>query len=249
MFLKIKLETCDKWKSNFKNEKEYRRVVKEKLNIKLGKIEENPGLRFIAKICLNSLWGKFGQRNNMKQTEYVMEIEDFYRIILDDTIKDLNMNFLNDDCVEMTYKMKDKFEKNNFNTNVYIAAFTTSSARIRLYEMLDKLGDKVLYYDTDSIVYIDNGTNKIETGCMLGEWTDELGNDKYITSWLAGASKDYGYILNDSSVHGKVKGFKMSYQSETVLNFEERMKITGETNYFDVEINQFKIEKIETFQE
>ncbi|XP_071037195.1 uncharacterized protein [Parasteatoda tepidariorum] len=178
----------------------------------------------------------------MKQTEYVMEIEDFYRVILDDTIKDLNMVFLNDDCVEMTYKMKDKYEKNNFNTNVYIAAFTTSSARIRLYEMLDRLDNKVLYYDTDSIVYIDDGTNKIETGCMLGEWTDELENDKYIKSWIA--SKDYGYILNDNSVHGKVKGFKMSYQTETVLDFDNRMKIiTGETDCLDVEINQFKIEK------
>ncbi|XP_071033136.1 uncharacterized protein [Parasteatoda tepidariorum] len=195
MFLKIKLETCDKGKNNFKHEKEYRRVAKEKLNIKLDIIEDNPGLRFIAKTCLNSLWGKFGQRNNMKQTEYVIEIEDFYRIILDDTIKYINMNFLNDDGVEMTYKMKDKFEKNNFNTNVYIAAFTTSSAGVRLYEMLDKLGDKVLYYDTDSVVYINDGTIKIETGCMLGEWTNELENDKYIASWLAGASKDYGYIL------------------------------------------------------
>ncbi|GFT84279.1 DNA_pol_B_2 domain-containing protein [Trichonephila clavipes] len=137
MFLKIKLETDDKW--NFKTEEEYRRYVKEKLDIELGKIEKNPGLRFIAKICLNSLWGKFEQRKNMQQTEYVMELEDFYRIVLNDAIKDLNMIFLNDDCVEMQYKMKDEYAKDNFNTNVYVAAFTTSSARIRLYEIMDKL--------------------------------------------------------------------------------------------------------------
>ncbi|GFU28957.1 DNA_pol_B_2 domain-containing protein [Trichonephila clavipes] len=138
MFLKIKLETDDKW--NFKTEEEYRRYVKEKLDIELGKIEKNPGLRFIAKICLNSLWGKFEQRKNMQQTEYVMELEDFYRIVLNDAIKDLNMIFLKDDCVEMQYKMKDEYAKDNFNTNVYVAAFTTSSARIRLYEIMDKLG-------------------------------------------------------------------------------------------------------------
>ncbi|GFQ65871.1 DNA_pol_B_2 domain-containing protein [Trichonephila clavata] len=158
MFLKIKLETDDKWSNNFKTEEEYRRYVMEKLDIKLGKIEKNPGLRFIAKICLNSLWGKFGQRKNMQQTEYVMELGDFYRIVLNDAIKDLNMIFLNDDCVEMHYKIKDEYTKDNFNANVYIAAFTTSSARIRLYEIMDKLGDKVLYSDTDSIMYIDDGT-------------------------------------------------------------------------------------------
>ncbi|XP_060854979.1 uncharacterized protein LOC132932620 [Metopolophium dirhodum] len=57
------------------------------------------------------------------------------------------------------------------------ALFTTSSARLRLYEMLDKLGRAVAYFDTDSIFYIDNGVNKIKTGTMLGEWTDELGEN------------------------------------------------------------------------
>ncbi|GFS99061.1 DNA_pol_B_2 domain-containing protein [Trichonephila clavipes] len=241
MFLKIKLETDDKW--NFKTEEEYRRYVKEKLDIELGKIEKNPRLRFISKICLNSLWGKFGQRKNMQQTEYVMELEDFYRIVLNDAIKDLNI-FLNDDCVEIQYKKKDAYSKDNFNTNVYVAAFTTSSARIRLYEIMDKLGDKVLYSDTDSIMYIDDGTNTIETGCMLGEWTDELEKDQYIQHWISPASKDYAYRLNNGKVKGKVKGFKMSYESETKLNFEERMNIiTGETESIDIKINQFKIQK------
>ncbi|GBN04849.1 hypothetical protein AVEN_1930-1 [Araneus ventricosus] len=213
MFLKIKLETDDKWSENFKTEEEYRRCVKEKLDIELREIKKNPGMRFIAKICLNSLW-------------------------------DLNMIFLNDDCLEMKHKFKDEYVPDNFNTNIYIAAFTTSSARIRLYKMMDKLGDKVLYSDTDSIVYIDDGTNKAETGCMLGDWTDELGEDKYIKTWISPASKDYAYLMNDGTVGGKIKGFKMTYESETKLYFEERMKIiTEETDYIDVEINQFQIQK------
>ena len=53
-FMKIKLET-----SPFScSEGEYREKAK-KFDIELDKLEENPGLRFIAKICLNSLWGKF----------------------------------------------------------------------------------------------------------------------------------------------------------------------------------------------
>ncbi|GFT56859.1 DNA_pol_B_2 domain-containing protein [Trichonephila clavipes] len=39
LFLKIKLETNDKW--NFKTEEEYRRYVKEKLDIELGKTEKS----------------------------------------------------------------------------------------------------------------------------------------------------------------------------------------------------------------
>jgi hypothetical protein len=58
-----------------------------------------------------------------------------------------------------------------------LAAFKTSNARMRLYDMLDKLGKSIVYCDTDSTVYIDNGQNTFKTGCMLGEWTDELGID------------------------------------------------------------------------
>jgi hypothetical protein len=35
---------------------------------------------------------------------------------------------------------------------------------LRLYDMLDKLGQSVAYYDTDSIVYIDNEENSVKTG-------------------------------------------------------------------------------------
>ena len=66
-FIKIKLETSE-WRNDFESEEEYRKAVKENLGIELGKIENNPGKRAVAKICLNSLWGKFGQRQNMGTT-------------------------------------------------------------------------------------------------------------------------------------------------------------------------------------
>jgi hypothetical protein len=33
------------------------------------KVEKNEGLRYIAKICLNSLWGRFGLRCNLVKVE------------------------------------------------------------------------------------------------------------------------------------------------------------------------------------
>jgi len=54
-FMQIKLET-----SPFScSEEEYRNKARQ-LGIEWGKLKPNPGLRFLAKICLNSLWGKFG---------------------------------------------------------------------------------------------------------------------------------------------------------------------------------------------
>ena len=85
-FMKIKLET-----SPFScSEGEYREKAK-KFDIELDKLEENPGLRFIAKICLNSLWGKFGQNPKEKHTEYIDNEADFYRVILDDKIENISL--------------------------------------------------------------------------------------------------------------------------------------------------------------
>ena len=76
--------------------------------------------------------------------------------------------------VQMTYNFKDQFVDNSKNTTVYIACFTTSHARLMLYNKLDYLKEKVLYFDTDSIIYVDNGTKNVKTGDMLGNMTDEL---------------------------------------------------------------------------
>ena len=132
-------------------------------------------MRAIAKLCLNSIWGKFGQRNNMRQTKFVTEVAEFYKILLDDTLEVQNLVFLNDDMVEMSYIQKNAFVDNSFDTNIFVACFTTSSARLMLFDKLDYLGGQVLYFDTDSIVFIDRpGGKQIVCGDMLGEMTDEL---------------------------------------------------------------------------
>ena len=61
---------------------------------------------------------------------------------------------LDENWVEVHYRAEDKCEELNVNTNVFIAAFTTCWARLRLYEALELLGKQVLYYDTDSVLYV-----------------------------------------------------------------------------------------------
>jgi hypothetical protein len=61
-----------------------------------------------------------------------------------------------------------------------------------LYRQLDKLGrDRVLYCNTDSVIFVDYGDMVIETGEALGEWTDELEADDYITELLSTGPKSY----------------------------------------------------------
>ena len=125
----------------------------------------------------------------MTQTKYVTHVKEWYQLLLDDRLEINNTVFINENIVQVTYQYKDQYFIDNFSTNVYIAAFTTSNARLRLYDMLDKLGQFVTYYDTDSMIYIDDGQNTVETGCMLGDWTNELGKDTYIKELFSSGPK------------------------------------------------------------
>ena len=78
----------------------------------------------------------------------------------------------------MTSSKSDKFIQPDAKTNVVIAAFTTAYARLKLYGVLDMLQERVLYYDTDSVIFVSkHGEPEPPLGNHLGELTDELGGD------------------------------------------------------------------------
>ena len=193
------------------------------------------------------MWGKFSQKNKFTRREYVDDIKTFYEIVLNKNIENLSVAIIDDNLIYVTYEEKDESIKPSFNTNIYVGCFTTSNARLRLYEMLDKLNQHVCYCDTDSIVYIENETTKkiVEPylGDSLGQWTDEL-NGGHITYWNCAQPKDYGYILDNGDVKGKCKGFRVSAETEEKMTFEERTKlIKGQTNTVNINYDQFVIQK------
>ena len=223
-FMKIKLESS---KYDFKTKEEeasFKAKIRDSLDINVEKFKFNSGLRSISKLCLNSLWGKFGQRNNMSQTKYVTEVSEFYEILLDDKLDDINFQFINDNMVQMTYNFKDQFVDNHNSTNIFIACFTTSHARLMLYNKLDYLKEKVLYFDTDSIIYIDDGKKTIKTGDMLGDMTDEL-SGKAITNFVSTGPKSYSFRYGDNCEKSAIKGFTLNHENSTILNHESMRKI------------------------
>ena len=207
--MKVKLESS---KYDFKMKEEetnFRLKIKKSLDIDTQKLKFNDGLRGISKLCLNSLWGKFSQRSNMSQTKYVTKVSEFYKILLDDKLDNKNFQFLNDDIVQMTYNFKDQFVDNCKNTNIYIVCFTTSHARLMLYNKLDYLKEKVLYFDTDSIIYASDGTKSVKTGDMLGDMTDEL-SGKGITNFVSTGVYDL-HIISNMAIMRKSQPLRASH--------------------------------------
>ncbi|CAH1107159.1 unnamed protein product [Psylliodes chrysocephalus] len=125
----------------------------------------------------------------------------------------------------VNYKYKDLFYEDSISTNIFVASFTTSNARLRLYSMLDKLGENVVYYDTDSIIYIDDGCNTVETGEMLGEWTDELGEEDHIVDFLSTGPKSYYYKTLKGKNVTNIKFFTLNYENSEVLNNKGMLEV------------------------
>ena len=57
---------------------------------------------------------------------------------------------------------------------------------MELFEVLHKLGSSVLYYDTDSVIFVEDKTagHCLQTGEYLGEMTDELTEKKCSEKWI-----------------------------------------------------------------
>ncbi len=74
--------------------------------------------------------------------------------------------------------------------NVFIASFTTAYGRLELYELMNKLGPRVFYVDTDSLIFSSKqGDWMPQTGSYLGELTNELEPCDNITEFAATGPK------------------------------------------------------------
>ncbi|CAH1115823.1 unnamed protein product [Psylliodes chrysocephalus] len=147
------------------------------------------------------------------QYDYVINPKWWHEILLDNKIEISSCIYINDNVVQVTYKYKEIFVEDSTSTNTYVAIFTTANARLRLYEMLDKLGEAV----ADLIVYID-GVNTVETGEILGESSDEIGEDDHIVERLSTGPKSYYYKTLKGKKVTKIKGSTLNYENSEVLN-------------------------------
>ena len=104
--------------------------------------------------------------------------------------------------------------------NIFIACFTTCHARLKLYDTLDLLGQRVLYFDTDSVVYIQKpGQAEVPKGNYLGDFTSELKHNDHIVEFVAAGPKNYAYVTQQGATCCKVRGFTLNTRGQEVLNF------------------------------
>lgn len=223
-FMKIKVQTSG-MPSYVKNDEQweaYAAEYKNQLGITLerDKMVKNAGRKQIAKLMLNSLWGKFAESKNYSQQKIIKTREEYRQMeeISDMCGIDISLNMhlghqkylcifkkINDGMLDTSDDMPvgtaiDYNRMRAYRTNIALAAFVTAHGALMLWEEMNKLGMRVLYHDTDSIIYEYQGEGNaynIPLGKFLGEWEDETGG-KPIHKFVSIGPKSYAYAYKEN---------------------------------------------------
>jgi hypothetical protein len=179
----------------------------------------NP-LNYIAKILLNSLYGRFGMDDNFSEVNIVHK----------DYISDFENKFF--DLISSKTELEDYFlietknieniiddENSTHNINVGIAAAITAYSRIHMSQFKNNLSFNLYYSDTDS-VYVDKPLSEdLVNSKILGKMKLE----HIINKAIFLSPKVYCLLSDNNELIYKVKGLKHEIELtmndfETLLN-------------------------------
>ena len=228
-FLRIKQEASDfpDWVKNAQNPDkaadEYIEHYRKKEGISLNKqdIKKNPALRSLAKLLLNSFWGKFGQNDNYAKTEFICEPETYFTRINDCTKQCLDFNIISEEIIQLDWENDNLFLEDSIVSSDIHAVLVTAYARLKLYELLEKLQKRVLYFDTDSVIFTQRrGEWSPALGDCLGELTSELSENDHIVEFVSGGPKQYAYKTLKGDQVCKIRGFSLNYKNSSIVHFD-----------------------------
>ena len=198
-FMKLKLEASGK-PDGYDTPEKLARFIKEEselfgIEIDVNNIKYNAVLRTLAKICLNSIWGRFSLRNRLSRTEVIGDPYDLAEKFDDQKIELNDVYELSEELVLVTYTPKSEFVEENTSSNIVLSLWTTSAARIKLLKALQTVSNtpdcEILYMDTDSVIYVHPTNNDLlKCGPHFGEFTDEC-IGKEIVEYVCGGCKNY----------------------------------------------------------
>ena len=101
------------------------------------------------------MWGKLTERNNRTKSKMISDPHELYRFLANPGIEVANLMFASDDVVWASWRfMAEEQIPSLRHTNEVIGAYVTAGARLHLYSNLDRLQERALYCDTDSIMFV-----------------------------------------------------------------------------------------------
>jgi len=189
----------------YQGEKIFEEYVNFFYNLRLKyKSEGNQIYQHMAKILMNSLYGKFAQR--VRELKAVREIDADVFEVEDIYLADKEKRIIYKRVMGKEFVLEES-EKLSYNSFTAIASHITAYARTELLKAIEIAGwDNVYYVDTDSIFTNKQGAKNLEKANLiddkkLGKLKLEYVADKIIIH----GCKDYTAYVNNNVVE-KIKG-------------------------------------------
>jgi hypothetical protein len=208
-------------------------------------VKKNPVKRQMAKLFLNSLWGKFCQKPNKDHFVVIHGYQQFASLWYDPSVDKSQFSFRH--ISNQTWKVKfssyDSYAKTNPKYNIFLASKVTEEARCILHRQMLKVRlapydrftlraltfcfcvfmqigpERILYCDTDSIMFVYPKQGPRLEGVGLGNWVNEYPKDK-IKRIFALAPKFYFMEFQDGETLLKSKGIQMTLANSKRIHAE-----------------------------
>ena len=168
--------------------------------------------------------------------------------------------------LHVTYEQEDNYLESPAQSSIFIATFVTAYARLELYKIMEKLGERCLYCDTDSVIFTAKpGEYVPEIGQFIGDLTNEVTTpdepEAYITNFTSCGSKNYSYEVyypnsDTRKYFVKVKGLSLNFITSNIVNFDAMKTLIDDAIAYQIkcqengnhdqetEVNQNPVEKI-----
>ena len=172
-------------------------------------------MNFIAKILLNSLYGRFGMNDNFPNINIIHKdyYADFENKFLDDIIDKVEL----DESWLVFYKSTNLDDIGSHNVSISIAAAITAYARIHMTQFKNNPLINLYYTDTDSI-YTDS---EIDESLIDNKTLGKLKLENIADKAIFLAPKVYCLKLENSETVYKAKGLK--HEVELTMNDFEKL--------------------------
>ena len=108
------------------------------------KIVKNAARHSLAKLMLNLFWSKFGEQLNKSAVESVTVPHELFEYLNNSLMVIHAIGIFSEDVLEVVFSYADEDASKGKRINIFIAAFTTTQAHLKLYSYLDPLRDQVL---------------------------------------------------------------------------------------------------------
>ena len=164
----------------------------------------------------------------MGQVRYFTNPAEYISFVMNGDVVINDVNIISANMVRVRFSQEEALVGGLCNTNVVVAAFTTALARLELYKCMEQLGKRLVYFDTDSVIFespIAIEDEPVKVGDAMGCLTDELQPGEVITQFVSGGAKNYAYKTNKGRTQMTVKGITLTSNACEVVNFETLKKM------------------------